>query len=978
MNSQISFKYNPGILGDDELISSFVVRQGHLSLILESLKENITSSGSVQHLIMVGPRGIGKTMLVRRVAAEVLRDEEFRKHWIPIVYGEESYQVTSAGDFWLEALNHLADSSPALSLDDTLAELRDERNDARLRERALAQLVDFADGQGKRLLLVIENLDMLCEQMSSEAQWELRHTLQNERRIMLLATAPSRFYAITASDQAWFDLFLVQDLKPLDPNETQTLWQAIARQKLKAGQARAIRILTGGNPRLLAILASFAARRSFRGLMEQLVHLIDEHTAYFKSHLEALSVGERKVFVTLLEQWNPVGSADVARAARMNVNEVSSLLSRLVGKGAVEIVDSRPRRNLYQASERLYNIYYLMRRRGQPSDRVRAVVSFMVTFYGGAKLAVTIADLAREACQLSAAESTDHFLAFEELARHAPQRILAQALEEAPPEFFRRGDAPEFVRDLERKRYEAAVKRVKASIESKVWPNVEKVCREELKRFEQSGPIWSCLGLALNIQGRLMEAAEALQKATAHDPMDATSWSSLATVFDQLKMPVEAEASYRKAIEVDPGRRDSWSGLARLLLKVDRPKESEAAYQKAVEIEPGNPRAWSGLGMALLDLGRFTDAEIAYQKAIEIEPKDCLSWCMLGRTLQRLHRRGDSENAYRTAISLDPKFPCSWHYLGSLLAASKLFKEAEEACREAINADPTHVDAWNELGITLARSARLEEAEKVFRHAIDLNPHSATALGNLGRALKQQGRTAEALQEYKRAVQLRSADSRIWSAFGHLVSEVGSPADAETVWRQALELHLNLSGCAVHLLEARRQLGARPDDLLGQAEEWIDRAARSAQSLDSMARFVLRSGYVTGFARAEAWAKEAAMKDPVPGVVETLALVQGALGKWTEALRTIVPLLDADMARESRRAVTDLVIQAAAAGHASEALEVVLGSHGANVLEPLVAGLQIYMKEKPNIAKEIFEVGKDVAGRINEVAKQKRTVGNPK
>ena len=57
--------------------------------------------------------------------------------------------------------------------------------------------------------------------------------------------------------------------------------------KSSAGEAvRPLEILTGGNPRLLTIIAGFGAGRSFRDLMENLLDLIDEHTEYFKSHLE--------------------------------------------------------------------------------------------------------------------------------------------------------------------------------------------------------------------------------------------------------------------------------------------------------------------------------------------------------------------------------------------------------------------------------------------------------------------------------------------------------------------------------------------------------------------------------------------------------------------------------------------------------------------------------------------------------------------
>ena len=51
---------------------------------------------------------------------------------------------------------------------------------------------------------------------------------------------------------------------------------------------RPLEILTGGNPRLLAIIALFGAGRSFRELMDNLLDLVDDHTEYFKSHLESL------------------------------------------------------------------------------------------------------------------------------------------------------------------------------------------------------------------------------------------------------------------------------------------------------------------------------------------------------------------------------------------------------------------------------------------------------------------------------------------------------------------------------------------------------------------------------------------------------------------------------------------------------------------------------------------------------------------
>ena len=872
--STASFKYNPGVLGDSELVRSFVVRHKCLHLILEALKENAESASANRHLLVVGPRGIGKTMLVRRVAAEVRTNPEYGRSWFPIVYGEESYQVSTSGEFWLEALFHLSENAGTPNMERTLHELREETNDTRLRERALAQLLDFADSKSRRLLFVVENLNMLCEQITPEAAWELRHTLTNEPRIMLLGTATSRFEAITHAGQAWFELFAVQELKPLDRTESHILWQSLAQQDLKPGHVRALRILTGGNPRLLTVLASFAGNHSFRDLMEQLIHLIDDHTEYFKGHLDALPARERKVFVALLEQWNPVSAAEVARCARMGVNEVSASLARLVARGAVELYEQKPRRKLYQAAERLYNIYYLMRRRGQPSDRVRAAVSFMVMFYGGRQLATTIAELAREACGLPAGKTEDHFEAYAELARHASPGVWARALEETPAEFFDRPDAPEFVRKL---------------------PKASKLV-SVLKRARQ-----------MHQAGKWMEAAQA----------------------------------YREVIELDPNQ---WW-------------------------------VWYNLGSASEELGQLDDAEGAFRKSIELNSQRAPSWDRLGEILARLKRVKEAERTFRKAIELDPRYPCAWHNLGYLLSRMKRHDEAEQACKKAIEIDPEHVGAWIDLGNVFSRRGRLKDAEKSYRRAIELDSKRDTAWANLGTVLQKLKRYDEAKRTYQTAIDLNPDKSNVWGDFGHLLSKIGPPEEAERVWNEAIRRHPSLGRCAVHLLEARRAQGVAPNSILREAEEWIERAGRSAGSLDSMARFVLRSNMAEGLAQAEAWAREGTASGIPGSVMETLPLVLAAQNRWQEAVQASRLVMDAAADdREVQKDITEFLIQAAANGYAREGLDLLQSSKGAVALEPLLVGLRIYLGETPQVAKEILEIGKDVAERIRHVSLSNKPV----
>ncbi|MDR1229162.1 MAG: hypothetical protein LBK55_09155 [Azoarcus sp.] len=262
--------------------------------------------------------------------------------------------------------------------------MRQERDEDRLRNRALGQLLDFAESQDKKLLLIVENMNMLFnDQISEDDAWKLRHDLMHESRLMLLGTATQRFKGIDDYGKAFFEMFRLHELDPLDEDECNTAWERIAGEKLAGRKIRSIQILTGGNLRLLTIVAKFGRQHSFHRLLDELVNLVDEHTEYFKSHLDNLAPVERKVYLALAGLWDPSLTRDIANAARMEVNKTSALLKRLCERGAVTAIPDTPggRNFRYMLSERMYNIYYLLRRSGT-SGRVKAVINYMAELYG--------------------------------------------------------------------------------------------------------------------------------------------------------------------------------------------------------------------------------------------------------------------------------------------------------------------------------------------------------------------------------------------------------------------------------------------------------------------------------------------------------------------------------------------------------------------------------------------------------------------
>ena len=409
-------KFNPGVFqSDQEIIDQFVVRGRELKAVLEVIHNNI-GAPSCQHTLVVGPRGRGKTMLLARVAAEIRTDPQLRQALVPVRFMEESMEVFDIEDFWLDALLYLAkecaESHPDLcsEIQATHESLARRTQGDDIAGQAKAALLDAADGLGRRLVLMVENLQSLCEDVDEDFGWQLRQSLQSDPEIILLGTATSRFKALDDASAPFFELFRIFLLEPLSTVECQRLWHMITDDQRDAREMRPLEIFTGGSPRLLVIVAEFARHRTMAKLLEELVDLVDDHSEYFRANLNSLPKTERRVFVALADLWRPSTTREVAIRARLGVRKTSALLGRLVGRGAVNI-DGDGRNRLYSVGEPLHCIYYKLRRWRDEAAVVHGLIRFMVAFYGPDEtaeiLGSLLADETHHTVFLSAQEHLD-------------------------------------------------------------------------------------------------------------------------------------------------------------------------------------------------------------------------------------------------------------------------------------------------------------------------------------------------------------------------------------------------------------------------------------------------------------------------------------------------------------------------------------------------------------------------------------------
>ena len=375
-------KFNPGLLQtDEEIMAQYSVRQVEFRTVLRIIRENIDSP-SCQHILVYAPRGRGKTMLLARLAAECRTNPELSSHALPVRLTEDILEVFTLAEFWLEVLfclsRELATDNLDLSRDlhKSHIDLKSRWRERELAERVRAAVMDTMARLDRHLVLMVENLQSLTDITGEQFGWGLRQALQTEPDLTLVATATSRFEALDDVKHAFYELFYLVYLPPLDTKSCHHLWQVVGGRERSEMEIEPIRVLTGGSPRLLVIVANFARHMSLGRLLDELVTLIDNHTEYFRSQLESMPKMERRVYLALVDLWRPSTAGEIAERASLDIRMVSTMLGRLIKRGAT-LVNNADRKRYYSAAEGLYCIYYKLRRERGEALVVRDLIRFM-------------------------------------------------------------------------------------------------------------------------------------------------------------------------------------------------------------------------------------------------------------------------------------------------------------------------------------------------------------------------------------------------------------------------------------------------------------------------------------------------------------------------------------------------------------------------------------------------------------------------
>jgi len=191
--------YTPGNMSYEELKACFVGRQPLLDELLDTLREQAGAS-TLQHWMILGSRGMGKTHLIRLFHHEIIENPDLTKKWLPILMHEEEQVVFNLPTLFTRIIEMLAESlenrgcrDAALSTSAFLDTLRDKaKGQTQLLDRSTAYLKQFSMDQGRQLVVLLENADDLltkCLPNESDVQ-KLRKMLSMENFMLIMLGTP--------------------------------------------------------------------------------------------------------------------------------------------------------------------------------------------------------------------------------------------------------------------------------------------------------------------------------------------------------------------------------------------------------------------------------------------------------------------------------------------------------------------------------------------------------------------------------------------------------------------------------------------------------------------------------------------------------------------------------------------------------------------------------------------------------------------
>lgn len=797
----------PALLTRGEIRATAVGHEAEL----RALRAPFLEGGPASALI-VGEAGSGRSFLLARLALALAEEPELAARWTPLVLDGRA-ALSGLGEAALGALAELEETRGGAGQAETLR-----------REAGAGASWEILRGwtraEGRGLALLVDDLDAAGR------------ALEEEGRGLGAAHGGGGLALVGTARRAIEEGPLAAVLKPvhvppLADDEASELIARLATPRgagaaleslSDPGRARTLLRLAGGNPGALVQLFEVLALGDASELRTVAERWLDRASPVYAIRLGALAEQAQRVVVGLARASDPASAAELSALVQLDVNAVSSQLSRLIKLGVVEKVDLPDSgRAGFQLVERRFNAWLRCRVSAAARQELGAGLAFLELYYGAVARDPRVLRRVPRAWEIGEASSS-----------RPAWGALAGALDAPAPELGsrppREGDglgvdaAPGWARlgDLRKNVL-------------KHYAEAEEAYQRALNLDPGLGWAWNNLGNLLRLTFlRADEAESAYRESLARDPTLSVAWLNLGNLLAELDRPEEAEEALRRALALDAGRAEAWASLGELLARIGRRGEALQALEEALARDASPPSLWRALAGLREEQGADGAAEQAWREAARRAPEDPLAALGLGRCQDRRGAATAAERSIRRALAFRPQSAEAWRALGDLVGGENRLAEAESAYRQAVaHAGEAGADGRLSLAWFLLATGRgADEAEGIAAELAARFPSAAGPAAVLAGARIRRGAFAEAVPLLRRLLEAERWPDHTFgvalgwfgdaAAAGHAADAAGLLCEAglERAWRPLVEALRAAAGDPGRLRRLAPELAAPVAELL--------------------------------------------------------------------------------------------------------------------------------------------------------------------
>jgi tetratricopeptide (TPR) repeat protein len=301
----------------------------------------------------------------------------------------------------------------------------------------------------------------------------------------------------------------------------------------------------------------------------------------------------------------------------------------------------------------------------------------------------------------------------------------------------------------------------------RLWYDLALVCRSRLDRSGEIEALRQALGInpgwglaaqqladVYQRDGQLPQAAELLERATTHTPLDPYNHGCLADVWWKSGKKEEALERVRRAITLEPGYEWGWQALRDWSRQLEHPQLAIECAREITRQRSGEARSWLILARTLAEPDDLSERLEALDRAAALNPRAVDAYTLRAQLLAEAGRFDEALAACRPEV-FGAELPPELRSAAAWIEAQR--GDRPEAIRQMqglVADEPNYYSGWSRLADWYSEagdgSAYLEAAQAMARIA----PQFAIALGYLGDARLANDDRGGAKEVWRRAMML--------------------------------------------------------------------------------------------------------------------------------------------------------------------------------------------------------------------------------